>query len=133
MKPEKLYILVVDDSEEGILLAQALLAPYAIEVITAEHGAQAVNIIQSGEYLFDLVLMDIEMPIMNGIEATKTIRLWEEENGKEPLKILSVSATRDSNKIELAKTCGHNAFYPRPLTKQKLLEMIKEYTGFEYL
>ncbi len=72
-----LHILVVDDVEENNLVTQAYLKNSQHTLEIAENGAQALEKFKKGGY--DLILMDIQMPVMDGYEATMKIRAWESE------------------------------------------------------
>ena len=78
---------------------------------------------------YDLVLMDIQMPVMDGYTATREIRMWEtEQNIKEtPILALTAFATKDDEKKSLEAGC--TAHLTKPIKKAKLLEAIQRYTA----
>ena len=92
-----LHILLAEDSEVNRLVVQFFLeqTPYTVDI--AENGRIAVDRFQSGTY--DLILMDMQMPLMDGYQAVRTIRKWEEEHGSERTAIIALTAdTRKEDK-----------------------------------
>jgi CheY-like chemotaxis protein len=85
-----LRILLVDDSADNRLLVQAYLKTYPYQLDLAENGEVAVEKFKSGKY--DLVLMDMRMPVMDGYTATIAIRAWESQSGSEPTPIIALTA-----------------------------------------
>ena len=90
-----LQILMVDDSSDNRALIRAYLKKTPYHLAEAEDGQQAIDKFIAGK--FDLVLMDIQMPIVDGFEATSTIRVWETANGRRrtPIIALTASATEE--------------------------------------
>jgi len=120
-----LDILLVDDNEDNQLLIQAYLKKTAHRVDVAQNGEIAVEKFISGKY--DLVLMDIQMPVMDGYAATQKIRAWEKENRLAPIPVLALTAhsLKDDEKKSFDAGCtGHLA---KPVKKAKLLETIEKY------
>ena len=119
-----LHILIVDDSFDNRALIEAYLkkTPYRVE--EAEDGQQAIDKFKTGR--FDLVLMDIQMPVVDGYEATKTIRGWERENGRRrtPVVALTASALEDAADRSIAAGC--DAHVTKPVKKSTLLEAIRD-------
>ncbi|MCK4235752.1 MAG: response regulator [Candidatus Krumholzibacteria bacterium] len=75
-----MHILLVEDSEDNRLLIQAFIKKPPATIDTAENGAIAVDKFKNGKY--DLVLMDMQMPVMDGYTATRKIREWEQEKNR---------------------------------------------------
>ncbi|HEN20939.1 MAG TPA: response regulator, partial [Desulfobacteraceae bacterium] len=122
-----LRILLVEDHENNRMVIQAYLkdTPYKLDI--AENGEIACQKFTSEQY--DLVLMDMQMPVMDGYTATRWIRTWEGEHAREPAPIIALTAHA---LVEDAKKCfdaGCVGYISKPLKKQTLLEAIIQYTG----
>jgi CheY-like chemotaxis protein len=124
---QSLRILLVDDTADNRKLIQAFLksGPYAIE--TAEDGAMAVQKFIARDY--DLVLMDMQMPVMDGYTATATIRAWESAQGKRPTPIVALTAHALAGDAEKSLQAGCTAHVTKPIKKPKLLQTIAQFAG----
>lgn len=110
--------LVVDDHSVNRLLATKLLEQLGFEVAAAENGDKAVQAVRSTA--FDLVLMDIQMPVMNGWQATHHIRQWEQAAGKTRVPIVALSAHASAADREQALASGMDGYLSKPLTPEAL-------------
>ena len=121
-----LSILLVEDSQDNRILVQAFLkdTPYQIDV--AENGEIAVRKFISEAY--DLVLMDMQMPVMDGYSATKAVREWETEQGVKSTPIIALTAYAQTEDTQKSLDAGCNAHITKPIKKATLLEAIDEYT-----
>ncbi|MEK6801785.1 MAG: response regulator [Nitrospirota bacterium] len=120
-------ILLVDDMEDNRLLITLFLKGTTYRLDTAENGAVAVEKFHSGAY--DLVLMDIQMPVMDGYQATSTIRTWEREHGRAPTPIIALTANTFKEDIEKSQATGFTSHLTKPIKKQTLLETIHRYAA----
>jgi len=120
-----LHILLVDDSEDNRLLIASYLKKSSHTIDIAENGAIALQKFTAGTY--DLVLMDMQMPVMDGYTATREIRKWEKETGvvETPVVALTAYALKDDTRKSLAAGC--NAHLTKPIKKAKLLEALAEF------
>lgn len=120
-------ILLVEDNEDNRLLVQLFLkdSPYNLDM--AVDGQDAVEKFKAKEY--DLVLMDIQMPVMGGRKATELIRSWEQEQGKRPARIIALSAYSVKEEIEKMYASGCDGYLSKPIKKQRLLEAIVKQIG----
>ena len=118
---QPLDILLVDDNPINLIVASEMLKQIGASVTTAENGQIAIDIIQSSTQ-FDLVLMDIQMPIMDGYSATKKLR--EIGYTKESLCICGLSANAMKVDHDKAINAGMNDYLTKPIIKEKLFEMI---------
>ena len=125
--PETVQILLVEDAVENRLLIQALLnkTPYYVDV--AENGEIAIQKFTSK--LYGLVLMDMQMPVMDGYAATQRIRSWEREKGLDMTPIIALSAYADEEDAQKSLDAGCTAYLTKPVRKTKLLEAIDEHTS----
>ena len=96
--------------------------PYRVEI--AENGAIACEKFIAGHY--DLVLMDRQMPVMDGLTATRTIRAWEQANDRPPTPIIALTASALKGDREMCLAAGCTAFLTKPIKQEVLLQAIKE-------
>ncbi len=122
-----LNILLTDDSRDNRLLVRAYFnkMPYTID--EAENGAVAVERFQTG--LYDLVLMDIEMPVMDGYSATRAMRAIERETGRRRVPILALTASVLTEALKKAHDAGCDAHVAKPVKKATLLAAIHKAVG----
>ena len=125
-QPFPLNILLVEDMEDNRVLVTVLLKALPYRLDLAEQGAAGVEKFQSGQY--DLVLMDIQMPIMDGYEAVRIMRVWEQEQQRGQTPIIALTGNTLEEDIGKAKTSGFTAYVTKPLKKNTLLEAIQRYT-----
>ena len=122
-----LRILLVEDSPDNQVLVRSYLkqTPYRLDI--ADHGAIALELFKNGYY--DLILMDMQMPVMDGYEATKAIRAWEREHDLPPTPVIALTALalkEDGAKILEA---GCNAHMTKPIKKHTLLGVLQACKG----
>jgi signal transduction histidine kinase/CheY-like chemotaxis protein len=121
----QLRILLVEDSTDNQVLIQSYLKQTAHRLEMADNGKIAVEKYQHGYY--DLILMDMQMPIMDGLTATRTIRQWERREGLTPVPIVALTALALKEEgIKIAEA-GCNAHMTKPLKKTTLLELLSAY------
>ena len=118
-----LKVLVVDDSEDNRTLLKAYLRKTPHQAEFAENGQEAVDRVQHDRNI-DLVLMDVQMPVMDGHTATRTIRVWEQENGLEPMKIFALSAHALEGEIRESLAAGCDEHLTKPIKKKTLLDAL---------
>ena len=118
-----LKILVVDDSDDNRALLRAYLAKTSHVAEFAENGEEALRRFQAGPGL-DLVLMDIQMPIMDGHAATRSIRAWEREQGRERTRIFALSAHAMEEEIRESLASGCDDHLTKPIKKSVFLEAL---------
>ncbi|MBF0340471.1 MAG: response regulator [Magnetococcales bacterium] len=122
-----LKLLLVDDMEENRVLIKAFLDKTPCRLTTTCDGAQAVARIQQES--FDLVLMDIEMPVMNGLEATARIRAWERERGGQPVPIIAFTAHSMTEDTLRSRAAGCTEHLSKPVQKDALLAVLARFSG----
>ena len=121
-----LRVLAVEDSPLNLFLIECYLKGSQFQLETASNGALAVEKFQAGEY--DIVLMDIQMPVMDGYTATRAIRDWEAEHRKRPTPILALTAHAFLEQQRKSFAAGCNAHLVKPILKPVLLEAIQAFT-----
>ena len=118
-------ILLVEDNELNSEIAVALLSEYGFRVDTAEDGAEAVEKVKNstqGDY--DLVLMDVQMPVMNGYEATEQIRSLDDPS-LAGITILAMTANAFDEDRKKALACGMNGFLSKPIVIEELINTLQ--------
>ena len=118
-------ILLVEDNELNREIAVALLSEYGFQVDTAEDGAEAVEKVKNsrpGDY--DLVLMDVQMPVMNGYEATEQIRSLDDP-ALAGITILAMTANAFDEDRRKALACGMNGFLSKPIVIEELISTLQ--------
>lgn len=120
-------ILIVDDTEDNRFLLLTYLKNLPFEVLEAENGQEALD--KVFHETPDIVLMDIQMPIMDGYEATRRIRQHENEHNKKHIPIIAVSANAMMEDIQRSLDAGCTEHLTKPIKKSSLLEMIQKYTS----
>ena len=119
--PERTHILIVDDNATNRMVAGALCEMFGCTTQTAEDGVEAVEAARGSR--FDLILMDIKMPRMDGIEATRAIRRLPGALGKVPIVALTANGDAEATKIYLAN--GMDAVVEKPIKPDRLLETLQ--------
>ena len=123
---ENLKILLVDDAPDNVLLVKAYLSHTSYDVDVAENGAIAVEMFKRKTY--DLVLMDIQMPVMDGHTATRQMREWEREQGCRAGVILALTAHSLEADRQKSLAAGCNAHLTKPIKMDVLLDAIERYS-----
>ncbi|MBR6062506.1 MAG: response regulator, partial [Spirochaetales bacterium] len=119
-------VLLVDDIEVNREIAQMILESAGFIVETAENGQDAVDkVAHSGAGYYDLILMDIQMPVMNGYEATQAIRAMDDKTLAN-LPIIALTANAFKEDEQNALEAGMNAHVSKPLDVDKLLVVINK-------
>ncbi|GHV54369.1 hypothetical protein FACS1894216_14250 [Synergistales bacterium] len=117
-------VLVVDDIDANLKVAEGLFAPYQMNVTTCLSGAEAVELVRKNEY--DIVFMDHMMPDMDGIEATEAIRALDGEYFKE-LPIIALTANAMVGMREMFTSKGLNDYLAKPIELHKLNEIMERW------
>jgi signal transduction histidine kinase/CheY-like chemotaxis protein len=120
--PAPLTVLIADDNATNRLLLSRMLEPMVREVRQSEDGAGAVEAWRSGGV--DLLLLDIQMPVMTGVEAAATIREEERQAGRMPVPIYSISANAMPHQVEVYESAGMNGHLSKPFRKADLAALV---------
>jgi len=121
----KIRILLAEDVDDNRFLVEAFLKDTPCRIETAENGAVAVDKFKSGEY--DIVLMDIQMPVMDGYAATREIRRWEQSEGRRRTSIIALTAHARREDAQKCLVAGCDAHLGKPVRKPLLFEVIQKY------
>jgi CheY-like chemotaxis protein len=124
-----LRILVVDDSASSRMMVKACLDGIERRIEEAENGEVAFTKFTRGAY--DLVLMDIHMPVLDGYGATGKIRQWERQNGRKPTPIIALTALDHQQAVTKTREAGCSACVSKPVKKQTLQDTIRALTGVQ--
>jgi CheY-like chemotaxis protein len=118
-----LRVLAVDDHPTNLMVMEAILGLVAAEVVCAVNGAEAVAAAQRAR--FDIILMDLQMPVMDGLHATREIRRLEAAEGWARTPLLVVTANTLSDHIRDALAAGADDHLAKPVTPDGLLGRIQ--------
>lgn len=124
-KTRKWRVLLVDDNEDNRALISVMLRSLPLEFVEALHGEEAFHKFQT-EGPFDLVFMDMQMPVMDGFVATRAIRKWEQEHGHPPAPIIAVTAYAMVEDQRQCLDVGCNLHLSKPVQKKHLLKVLGE-------
>ncbi len=120
-----LHVLVADDNAVNRRIVQRFLSKAGHETTLVENGLEAVE--ATRRTAFDMILMDLQMPLMDGYEATAKIRATEQEGQRLPIVALTANAMHGDAEISLA--AGMDAHLTKPITKNALLSAIERYAS----
>ena len=122
---EKLSILLVEDNVLNQRIVTFGLKKYNHEVSIANNGKEALDMFKKGK--FDVILMDIMMPVMDGLEATLKIREYENSNNHpEQTPIIAITANTMDNDREKCLSYGMNEFMAKPFDVEKLKQIFED-------
>ncbi len=117
-------LLLVEDNAHNRLLVETYLRGEPYDISVAENGAQAVSRWREGA--FDLILMDVQMPVMDGYAATRQIRVEEAQIGRYPVSIIALTAHSGIEERDRSLFAGCTAFMTKPIKKKALIDLLFE-------
>ncbi|QXI27291.1 response regulator [Pseudomonas vanderleydeniana] len=120
-------VLCVDDNPANLLLVQTLLEDMGAEVLAVDSGYAAIDAVQQAS--FDLVLMDVQMPGMDGRQATEAIRQWENERQSPALPIVALTAHAMANEKRALLQSGMDDYLTKPISERQLAQVVLKWTG----
>ncbi|KQY75305.1 ATP-binding protein [Brevundimonas sp. Root1423] len=118
-----LRVLLAEDHPVNQRVVQAILSGGGMQVITVDDGAQAVAAFTSGA--FDVILMDMQMPVMDGLTATRAIRELEQSQGRPRTPLIMLSANAMAKHVQDAADAGADAHLAKPITPGTLMQAIE--------
>jgi signal transduction histidine kinase/CheY-like chemotaxis protein/CHASE1-domain containing sensor protein len=125
IKPSK--ILLVDDNLDNRMLVKAFLKKTPVEITEAENGLVALEKFKKNR--FDLVFMDMQMPVMDGLTAVRRIREFEGTQNLESVNLVALTANAMKKQIDECKQAGCTGHLSKPIKKKKLINAILEFTN----
>nr|WP_230964067.1 two-component system sensor histidine kinase GacS [Pseudomonas aeruginosa] len=120
-------LLCVDDNPANLLLVQTLLSDLGAQVTAVDSGYAALEVVQRER--FDLVFMDVQMPGMDGRQATEAIRRWEAEREVSPVPVIALTAHALSNEKRALLQAGMDDYLTKPIDEQQLAQVVLKWTG----
>ena len=130
LEQKSLHVMVAEDVELNQEFVLSILEDEGIQVTIAEDGAQAVELFRSSPPgTYDLIFMDIRMPVMDGYQATETIRNLSDRPDGAVIPIVAMSANAYLEDIERSKAVGMNAHLSKPIKAIEILQAVEEYAG----
>ena len=121
--PANLRVLVAEDNPTNLKVANLILRPFVSIFDSAVDGLIALEKFKRNKY--DIIFMDVQMPLMDGYEATKCIRDYEAENNQEPVKIVAMTANAMQDDIELCLNSGMDNYLSKPFKRDDMVRIIK--------
>ncbi len=124
-------VLVVEDNKVNRLMAKTFLQREGCEVVETEDGQKALEALgldagpTSSRHSFDLIVMDIQMPVLDGLQATKLIREREDPLSRVPIIAFTAHAMQGDKETFVA--AGMNDYVAKPIRKQQLLDVLRKH------
>ena len=101
------------------------LEQMGVTVVTASNGEEALEKVRQRD--FDCILMDVQMPVMDGLEATRRLRQWEREQGRAPMPVVALTANAMHEERERCLAVGMNSHLAKPFRRQQLARVLSPY------
>lgn len=120
-------VLAVEDTPALRALLQLCLTRAGYAVVLAEEGGSAVELFLAGE--FDAVVMDIQMPVLDGLSAVARMREWEKSRGRAPVPMLALTANTEPGDLRKCLEAGFTATVRKPFGREELLEAVARELG----
>ena len=121
------HILLVEDNAINQLVAKAVIAKYGYTVTIANNGEEAVEILNTAKKPFSLIFMDLQMPIMDGYQATKEIRRQIHQKIVQPVPIIALTANALQGERDKCIEHGMTDYLSKPINKAELYHMLEKY------
>lgn len=118
-------ILIAEDSSVIQNLTRKILEQQNFDISAVKNGQQVIDIINNQD--FDLILMDINIPLIDGMECTKMIRAMDDQK-KSQIPILAITGNARNLSVDEFKEAGINEFLPKPLDFDNLVRLVLDYT-----
>ena len=122
-------VLVVDDNEINLEIVRKILYSRNIEVVSDKNGQEAVDLFRRENGRYDLILMDILMPVMDGLEATRKIRAMRDIPGAAHVPIIAMTANAFRENFEESFNAGMDAHLVKPIEPERLIMVMSDVMG----
>ncbi len=122
---QQIHLLVVEDNRVNQIVAKNLLLEAGFTCDIANNGHEACSAVRKKEY--DVILMDCQMPEMDGYEATDLIRKWERETTQKRTPIIALTANATKEDVQKCLDAGMDAYCSKPINPQTVIRMIEEW------
>ncbi|VAV97384.1 BarA sensory histidine kinase (= VarS = GacS) [hydrothermal vent metagenome] len=126
---DKINILLAEDNEVNQLVVKHMLDANLYDLVIADNGLEALRLYEADPSGFDLILMDVSMPEMDGHEATRAIRALENGAQRAPTPIVCLTAHVMAADVERSRDAGMDDYLSKPISKEKLDQVIERWTG----
>lgn len=125
-KADRKTLLIVEDNLVNQQLMSKLLSS-TYSILTANNGLECLQLMQSNlGHKVELVLCDIEMPVMNGYQAVRQVKEWQRSQGMQPIQFLAVSANARPEQVQKMLDAGMDNTIGKPFGRQEILSVVKQ-------
>ena len=125
-----LRVLMVEDNPVNQYVAVRFMKKWQVTLEIANHGREALKMFQDKTY--DVVLMDLQMPVVDGYQATKNIRTWEKQHGRNPVPIIALTASASRTIKDKVNSLGMNDFLPKPFDPKELFARLQYHSSVNH-
>jgi len=126
-KSTRLLVLAVEDNTIIAKITRVILERHGFQVETASNGKVAVDLVLGNHNKYHVILMDMIMPVMTGVEATQIIRKFETENGLPQVPIIAITGNKSLEFRKLCVEVGCNDFHKKPVDWNDLVKNVKHF------
>jgi signal transduction histidine kinase/ActR/RegA family two-component response regulator len=119
------HVLLAEDNPVNALVAEATLSNLGLAVTRVDDGEQALRQLCRIDRNFDLVLMDCQMPMLDGLEATRRLRLWEQDQGQAPITVIALTANALNGDRERCLAAGMDEHLAKPFRQDELVAVLR--------
>ncbi|WP_203258054.1 PAS domain-containing hybrid sensor histidine kinase/response regulator [Hyunsoonleella ulvae] len=126
-KPLDVNVLVAEDNKMNVLILKRFFLKWQVNYVIAEHGEQVLDYFKAPDFNFDLVLMDLQMPILDGYKTTRIIRNME-DTVKANVPIIALTAFAQTDIKEKTQRYGMSGFMSKPFNPEKLYKTLQSYS-----
>ncbi|KAI2680652.1 hypothetical protein DTO027I6_3834 [Penicillium roqueforti] len=124
-QPNDMHVLIVDDNDINLRILATLMRKLGCSYDTASNGLIALELVESSSRRYDLILMDLSMPIMDGLVSTSKIRQHEKDHGLQRSRIMAVTGVASATMQQAAVIAGVDEYLIKPLSLRKLKKLIE--------